>query len=56
MLVWICLISVIVFFVSLLLFFYITPIHDCEICKYFNCIPITKDFCADQDVDLHTDI
>ena len=55
-LVWICLISVTVFFVSLLLFFYVTPIHDCEICKYFNCIPITKDFCADQDVDLHTDI
>jgi hypothetical protein len=55
-LVWICLTSVSLFFVGLLLLFYITPIHDCEICKYFNCIPITKDFCADQDIDLHSDI
>ena len=38
--------------VGLLLLFYVTPIHDCEVCKYFNCIPITKDFCADQNIDL----
>ena len=56
MLVWICLASVTLLFVGLILLFYITPIQDCEICKYFNCIPITKDFCADQDIDLRTDI
>ena len=49
-LVWICLASVIFLFVGLLLLFYVTPIHDCEVCKYFNCIPITKDFCADQNI------
>ena len=51
-LIWICLVSVLFLFVGLLLLFYVTPIHDCEICKYFNCIPITKDFCADQNIDL----
>ncbi|TRY68543.1 hypothetical protein TCAL_07253 [Tigriopus californicus] len=54
LLVVICLASVVLFFVGLLLLFYITPIHDCEICKYFNCIPITKDFCADQNIDLRS--
>lgn len=54
-LVWICLVSVVFLFVGLLLLFYITPIHDCEVCKYFNCIPITKDFCADQNIDLQVD-
>ena len=51
-LLWICLLSCIVIFVGLILLFYVTPIHDCEICKYFNCIPITKDFCSEQNIDL----
>ena len=51
----VCLSSVVFLFVGLLLLFYITPIHDCEVCKYFNCIPITKDFCADQNIDLRVD-
>ena len=55
-LVWICLASVVFLFVGLLLLFYVTPIHDCEVCKYFNCIPITKDFCADQNINLRADI
>jgi len=51
-LLWICLLSSIFIFVGLILLFYVTPIHDCEICKYFNCIPITKDFCSEQNIDL----
>ena len=51
----VCLSSIVFLFVGLLLLFYITPIHDCEVCKYFNCIPITKDFCADQNIDLRVD-
>jgi len=51
-LLWICLISSVFIFVGLILLFYVTPIHDCEICKYFNCIPITKDFCSEQNIDM----
>ena len=51
-LLWICLVSSMFIFVGLILLFYVTPIHDCEICKYFNCIPITKDFCSEQNIDL----
>ena len=52
--VWTCLVSVVAMFVALLLFFYISPVNDCEMCKYFNCIPITKDFCSDQNIDLRS--
>jgi len=52
----ICFASVLFLFVGLLLLFYVTPIHDCEVCKYFNCIPITKDFCADQNINLEADV
>jgi hypothetical protein len=26
------------------------------VCKYFNCIPITKDFCADQNINLDAQV
>ena len=55
-LVWICFASCLFLFVGLLLLFYVTPIHDCEVCKYFNCIPITKDFCADQNINLDAQV
>ena len=55
-LIWICLVSVLFLFVGLLVLFYVTPIHDCEICKYFNCIPITKDFCADQNTNMRIEV
>lgn len=55
-LIWICFASVIFLFIGLLLLFYVTPIHDCEVCKYFNCIPITKDFCADQNINLEAEV
>ena len=54
-LIWTCFLSVVFLFIGLLLLFYVTPIHDCEVCKYFNCIPITNDFCADQNINLRTD-
>ena len=46
-LLWLCVVFALLIFVGLILLFYISPIHDCEICKYFNCIPITKDFCSE---------
>ena len=32
-LVWTCFLSVVFLFVGLVLLFYVTPIHDCEVCK-----------------------
>ncbi|KAL1452942.1 hypothetical protein WDU94_007124 [Cyamophila willieti] len=52
-LIWVCLIFVVVFFVILLLLFYLIPIYDCELCSYFNCIPFTSEFCADQNINLN---
>jgi membrane associated rhomboid family serine protease len=55
--VWICTVLALVLFVGLILLFYVSPIiQDCEICKYFNCIPITKDFCSEQNIDLGTEV
>lgn len=50
-LIWVCLVSAGVLFICLVLLFYIIPVYDCEICSYFNCLPITRDFCASQNID-----
>ncbi|KAK7112224.1 inactive rhomboid protein 1-like isoform X2 [Littorina saxatilis] len=44
--------SAIALFVILTLIFYIAPLTDCEACQYFNCIPLTKDFCENMQVNL----
>jgi hypothetical protein len=49
--IWVCFVSVATLFIGLILLFYLSPFEDCEICKLLNCIPITKDFCADQNID-----
>jgi len=54
-LLWLCLVFAVLIFVGLILLFYVSPIQDCEVCKYFNCIPITKDFCSEQNINLKTD-
>jgi hypothetical protein len=36
--------------VILALFLYKWPIYDCKYCSYFNCIPLTDDWCADHDM------
>ncbi|XP_015910629.1 inactive rhomboid protein 1 isoform X2 [Parasteatoda tepidariorum] len=49
-LIWVCLFVVIIICVVLLIFFYVHPIYECSFCKYLNCIPLTADFCENQDI------
>ncbi|RWS15919.1 inactive rhomboid protein 1-like protein [Dinothrombium tinctorium] len=42
--------GVAVLFVLLFVLFYVFPVYECSWCQYFNCIPITDDWCADQDI------
>ncbi|XP_046659942.1 inactive rhomboid protein 1 isoform X3 [Homalodisca vitripennis] len=50
-LIWFCLITSGILFLTLLLSFYIFPIYDCQSCSYFNCLPLTEDFCATQNIN-----
>ncbi|KAB0792456.1 hypothetical protein PPYR_14415 [Photinus pyralis] len=50
-LIWVCLLSAAFLFICLVLLFYIIPVYDCEVCSYFNCLPITRDFCASQNIN-----
>jgi len=37
--------------VALLILFYV-GFGDCEFCRHLNCLPLTQDFCAEQEIDL----
>ncbi|CAH0563837.1 unnamed protein product [Brassicogethes aeneus] len=50
-LIWVCLLSAGILFITLVLLFYIIPVYDCKVCSYFNCIPFTRDFCASQNIN-----
>lgn len=50
-LIWICLFSAGIVFGALVVLFYIVPIYECQVCNYFNCIPLTRDFCAEQNIN-----
>lgn len=50
-LIWVCLAATWILFICLVLLFYIIPVYDCKICSYFNCLPITRDFCASQNIN-----
>nr|CAD7442009.1 unnamed protein product [Timema bartmani] len=50
-LVWVCLLSSLFLFTALVVLFYIIPVYDCEVCSYFNCVPLTTDFCASQNIN-----
>lgn len=50
-LIWVCLLSAAFLFSCLVLLFYIIPVYDCEVCSYFNCLPVTRDFCASQNIN-----
>nr|XP_012144494.1 PREDICTED: inactive rhomboid protein 1 isoform X3 [Megachile rotundata] len=50
-LIWICMILIVVLFTLLLTLFYNVPVYECEVCKLFNCIPFTRDFCASQNIN-----
>jgi len=50
-----CLLSVFLILAVLFVIFYYTPIYNCSWCKYLTCIPFTKDFCADQNINFKKD-
>ncbi|XP_049772143.1 inactive rhomboid protein 1 [Schistocerca cancellata] len=50
-LIWVCLLSAAFLFAALIVLFYIVPVYDCEVCTYFNCLPITRDFCSSQNIN-----
>lgn len=50
-LIWVCLLTALALFVVLILLFYIIPVYDCKICSYLNCLPLTRDFCASQNIN-----
>ncbi|XP_076041642.1 rhomboid-5 isoform X2 [Oratosquilla oratoria] len=52
LLIWVCLVAVVVMLTALIILFYVTPIYECKICEYLNCIPLTRDFCAEQNINL----
>lgn len=37
-------------FIILVVLFYVLPLYDCPGCQYFNCIPLTDDFCKNMEV------
>ena len=43
-----------VFSILLTVFYYI-PFKNCSWCKYLTCLPLTKDFCADQNINFKKD-
>ncbi|UYV82540.1 rom-4 [Cordylochernes scorpioides] len=50
-LIWVCFTVVGALFAGLVALFYIHPIYECSFCKYLNCIPLTVDFCLNQDTN-----
>lgn len=50
-LIWVCLMTSVFLFLLLVLLFYVIPVYDCQICGYFNCLPVTRDLCATQNIN-----
>ncbi|CAG5126574.1 unnamed protein product, partial [Candidula unifasciata] len=49
-----CLGASVVLFAMLIVIFYFAPLTDCQWCLYFNCIPLTAEFCDNMSVRLKT--
>ncbi|XP_043242732.1 inactive rhomboid protein 1-like [Amphibalanus amphitrite] len=47
----VCVTTVTLLVLFLLVLFYVTPFYDCEWCEYLNCLPLTRDFCAEQNIN-----
>ncbi|XP_071814602.1 inactive rhomboid protein 1-like isoform X2 [Apostichopus japonicus] len=50
--IFVCSILLVAYYILAIVLFYITPVRDCPWCQYFNCIPITEDFCNDMELRL----
>ena len=48
----VCSVLLVGYFVLGFILFYMRPITECSWCQYFNCVPITADFCNDMDLRL----
>lgn len=53
LLIWVCLLAVLVMLSALIILFYVTPIYECKICEYLNCIPLTCELCAGQNINFN---
>ncbi|XP_065339664.1 inactive rhomboid protein 1 isoform X2 [Cloeon dipterum] len=53
--VWLCLGGAMLLFLALVAIFYLVPVIDCPLCDLFNCLPITSQFCAEQDINFGRD-
>lgn len=53
--VWLCLGGAVLLFLALVTIFYLVPVIDCPLCDLFNCLPITSQFCAEQDINFGRD-
>ncbi|XP_033120171.1 inactive rhomboid protein 1-like isoform X2 [Anneissia japonica] len=45
-------ILLLLYFILMFIIYYLKPLRDCKWCSYFNCVPLTEDFCSDMDVKL----
>ncbi|CAG2105595.1 unnamed protein product [Medioppia subpectinata] len=48
-----CFAAVLLIIITLFVLLYNVPIYDSKIFKYFNCIPFTSDWCANQDIQVN---
>jgi hypothetical protein len=48
-----CSVLAVAVLIMLLLLFYVMPIRTCSMCKYFNCVPFTPDFCQSSEMQPH---
>ena len=49
----VCLLTVLSILFTLTVMLYKVPIYDIKFFKYFNCIPFTSDWCANQNIQVH---
>ncbi|XP_043241505.1 inactive rhomboid protein 2-like isoform X2 [Amphibalanus amphitrite] len=47
----VCVTTVTLLILFLLVLFYVTPFYECKVCEYLNCLPLTRDFCAEQNIN-----
>ncbi|XP_037093859.1 inactive rhomboid protein 2-like [Pollicipes pollicipes] len=47
----VCVTTVTLLVLFLLVLFYVTPFYECPVCEYLNCLPLTRDFCAEQNIN-----
>ncbi|KAF4532238.1 hypothetical protein B566_EDAN004324 [Ephemera danica] len=53
--IWACLGGAVALFLALVAIFYLVPVLECPLCDLFNCLPLTPQFCAEQDINFGRD-